>query len=371
MIKCQHTYCKSCLNHYISKSELAEFTCPACRSIFKRSDISINRLQANLIDSFRVKCIHKNCKWQDVYSQLTHHIKNTCEKLYYCNCNNIIDTEDKETHETSCPHIKVKCVCQVWVNQGEIEEHQQIECLESTICCEYGNYGCIWKGKRKEYSEDHQLSCKVKELYRRCEYYRNLSLSPETDQITNCYKKSDCFLITGLVGEFGNRKELTTKYVRSYLDLKFPLSLGSLEENKITLSAVESDGVFSIDPRRVKKNYCKIDMIHIEGVMVITLGNKKDRFFIFPTKKMRPTIEKIKGGRLKIDFPISSKEMIPSPVVYSRRGWTMYKDGAEYPFTIEPSSRHIKGFSLKHSLKTENDALHTSMLQFFNSPLWD
>lgn len=137
-----------------------------------------------------------------------------------------------------------------------------------------------------------------------------------------------------------------------------------MESKDLIISSIKNKGIFEI----ISQNYCILDIDLNNGIMAITFSGKKDRLFIFPIKKLKANVEKIRGKNL-INFDVPTKELIPSPIVYAYRGWTGYSD-EECPYIIEPSSRYITEFSLKHEGKMENSTIFSILVQFFNLPSW-
>lgn len=195
-----------------------------------------------------------------------------------CQCDEIINRSGKEDHNTSCPFVKVDCVCGKKIERGNMEVHNREECTEMVIACDYEKYGCLWRGKRLDYHRGHQNDCKVKKLHKRC-----ISSERGGEGVLGFYKKSDCFLITGLVGGEENRRTTITSYLKSYMDLKFPISFGSLETQDLTITSFKTSGIFDIIPANIS-NCCMVDMDLSIGVMIITFYGKKDRLIIVPTK---------------------------------------------------------------------------------------
>jgi len=149
----------------------------------------------------------------------------------------IIDRNEKQRHESDCQLMKISCSCGEKIERGKLNHHVAEKCPENYICCEYESHGCLWQGKRKEYWKDHESECKVRQLYRDfCQLKKNTNL--ETDIITKIYKKSDCFIITGLSGEPTFRKQLLCKYIKSNLELKFPIKIGSTSKNEVRMTSL-------------------------------------------------------------------------------------------------------------------------------------
>jgi hypothetical protein len=118
----------------------------------------------------------------------------------------------------------------------------------------------------------------------------------ETIDITNKYKKSDCFIATGLSQKDAVQRTLVQKYAYTVFDLEFPIKLGSVDTQDIIMISSHSDGLFQVSFTTTKiNNNCQLDFNYEERVLCITLGGKHDRFFIFDKKETKTSVTKGQG----------------------------------------------------------------------------
>lgn len=371
---CQHTFCKSCIDQHSSEKR-GTLLCPICRGEYNSHQIVPNMLHVNILDNLQVKCLHKSCSWKGPNQSLKPHLRDGCEQLHMCDCFKIIEKNEKEKHEEKCPLLKIACKCGFMVERGKFDEHVREQCGDVNIACEFKAHGCYWTGLRKEYQDSHQHECRVRKLYMSLVAAKKNSVSPGEDIINKLYKKSDVYIVSGLIGDEETRVNIVRKFVKSKLDLKMPIQIGKPAINgasyEIAITAVEITGIFDIDSKKVK-NKCVIDIDLKESIMVITFSGNKDRFFIIPTKYTNPTVQKSHGGRISIRFNMIKNKLIPSPMIYAHRQWLTYKEpDSEYPFTIEPSSRYITKFNLLHEKGSiDNTILFNHLSAFFSLPTW-
>lgn len=231
---CQHTFCEYCLNNYLL-SKITDFKCPICRISFKKEHIIKNITQTNIINQLQVKCLMKSCLWVGEFNSLIYHLKNNCEYLFYCECNKIIEKNLKENHENECEFTIINCICNEKIQRKNYKNHLEKKCIENSILCDFEKYGCLWKGKRKEYSFDHEQTCKIRKLYK-----ENIQLKNDNSEIIKIYKKSDCFIKSGFIGEDSFRKQLITKYIKSNFNLNLPFRIGSTNLSIISIISLET-----------------------------------------------------------------------------------------------------------------------------------
>jgi len=281
----------------------------------------------------------------------------------------VMKREEKESHFFSCPFVKVICQCGEKIERNRWEEHISKNCSESLVTCSYEKEGCMWKGKREDYVKTHESECKVGKLCKELESFR--SKDPFVgDEIMRFYRKSDCFVRTGLGREDTPRRRKIYKYIQSFLDLRFPIRIGNSDEYVVSITSLSVTGIYDLDTNKVN-NHCLLDMDLKEGIMAITFTGDKDRLFIFPVKDGNPSVTKKKGGRISISFSAPKNFISKVPVLYAHREWLRYEGEDEYPFTIEPSSRYISQFNLHHiNGKEENETLFSLLVEFCNLDAW-
>lgn len=165
-------------------------------------------------------------------------MREACQQLRLCDCGKITERTERERHERSCRFVKIQCHCGEWIERGKLQDHESDECPKRTMQCEMEMHGCMWQGSRQDYHQTHSSSCLVRKLFREV---MQLKSYHSEDRISKLYRKSDCFTVTGLVGEPASRRELLTSLVRSKLDLHFPIKMGrDGEDYTICITAVET-----------------------------------------------------------------------------------------------------------------------------------
>jgi hypothetical protein len=184
-ISCQHTFCLSCLQQHLDKSQV----CPLDRTI-----IDLNWTQSKivslLVDELIVYCLNKSsgCVWEGERQHLKSHLEScsfqlkkckwncgyigldieihqeTCSKAEeFCSvCEEMVPVIDKE-HAEECNPEKQECpLCGHQVLVKRLEDHDQI-CPQSSVSCSLSRFGCPWSGKRIDV-ESHASTCQFVSL---------------------------------------------------------------------------------------------------------------------------------------------------------------------------------------------------------------
>ena len=139
--KNSHSFCKECINDYISLKGKNE--CPTCKQNF---EFKINNEKINELEklSFKCKFNNKGCTAILSFSEYLNHINN-CEYndgKYKCNimkyiyqdkefkkCEFLGNRIDIENHFISCAYKGFKCnFCDKFVLNMELEEHAKVKC---------------------------------------------------------------------------------------------------------------------------------------------------------------------------------------------------------------------------------------------------
>lgn len=368
IVKCQHTFCRYCLNKLFTpkllpngiRTEVTVAHCPQCRDVFTKLEIVSSRMIHEFIETLKVPCIHRSCDWVKSYSELESHVNNDCKFLKQCECNYIFDSSDLEEHQQQCQAFKLQCECGKLIQRSAIEYHLKNECQECQVNCLYSNYGCTWVGKRSLYAT-HTKECKPLPLAK-----ENLKLKEKLKkyQMYEEFRASDCFVISGISDEDTERASLVQKFYHSYFDLGFNIRFGDTNTNKIVIGGITNDSIFTVNFSGKLDNYVQLDIDHAQGVLAITLNGKHNRFFIFRHKTIKPTIKK-EFGRIYVTIPHDIQKLTSSVMVFAHRKYSLWNGGSEYPFEIEFATRYFTNFFLRCGDIT--DQVVESLKKFFNT----
>jgi hypothetical protein len=147
-----HTYCSACITTWRRRSN----RCPGCRSDICLS--IVNLPIRDMIMSLQVKCPEKRIKRTQAGGG---NVKETC-----CEWTGTLSQYLEQHSKSQCPFKTVPCpfACGVKLPQGELEHHQESECIDRIVTC------CLCKEEFPEslrfYHED--FKCLGKET--ECEY---------------------------------------------------------------------------------------------------------------------------------------------------------------------------------------------------------
>lgn len=180
---CDHTFCFDCIKQSCETSE----TCPVDRKAFRPRNVKpASRLVRNQLDTLIVECpnTERGCtektKREDVVMHaykcdfaLTRCPDDTCNKKVvkwlaakdeclhheaacpYCDAH--IEVASMHDHiEKTCPKNQTTCeACDEPVRKSDMAEHEESRCVEADAPCDYAEYGCKHKAKRKLLAEHH------------------------------------------------------------------------------------------------------------------------------------------------------------------------------------------------------------------------
>lgn len=111
----------------------------------------------------------------------------------------------------------------------------------------------------------HLGICGYEKLWKEVDGLKKQIKFLETSDLINTYKKSDCFISTGLSQKDPVQRSLVQKYAFTVFDLKFPVTLGAINSQDITLFSLLSDSLFQASFSSAKvKSQCQLDINHEE-----------------------------------------------------------------------------------------------------------
>ncbi|KIK44043.1 hypothetical protein CY34DRAFT_803178 [Suillus luteus UH-Slu-Lm8-n1] len=185
---CLHTFCRDCITTAVQHSP----QCPIDRSSLSLDDLSpANPIVKHLVDELIIECPNRASGCTQTFQRqlLSTHVKDTCpyveipcseeqcDKLILrkdvgkhqdacvyrstqCDgCGAIIKYSDLSTHNSDCPSKSATCsFCFEEFPRSQSHEHAAT-CLDYEIPCTQANNGCSWAGPRRQFSDEHVLSC--------------------------------------------------------------------------------------------------------------------------------------------------------------------------------------------------------------------
>lgn len=156
------------------------------------------------------------------------------------------------------------CQCGSNIPRKAFDLHADVECPINDITCEYQIHGCPWKGKRSEYNTSHYKECSFGVLVR-----ENIRLQKclQDVQCLDLYRKSDCFYVSGLSDRDTARRELVNKFSHTFMDLKFPVSYGSPDNNTLKIGGITTNSIFVVSLKDKVENNIQLD-VDMEKVLV-------------------------------------------------------------------------------------------------------
>jgi len=364
--ECSHSICETCLEIFIkNKGKDLILNCPMCRHPFDpNKHLQPNRLALVVCNILKVKCLNEKCNWINQYKDLLNHIKTECQYLYVCECELIIRKDQKGLHEQNCICRYVKCECGKELKKIELEQHVDKDCPEKIISCKAKRGGCIWTGPKRMLKNHFDNECKLGIIIREND---NLRKQMENFKKSNPFSEFEFPILIELGITGTNKNKLIREYIKTFDNIESNYKFPDDGTKKILLEGVKTDGIFQIILGK-DEGICDINLIFpsdslIENrVMIITLHNKKDRFFVFPTKNIKIDVTK-SPGRLKVILPEhKSNNMHPACMVYAYRRWTTFADSNPYSYIIQPTEIYFKQFSLKYS---KNNSCFVDIIQKF------
>jgi hypothetical protein len=317
------------------------------------TDIRKSRNMENMIKGLKYECLATDCPWIGNLDNYSIHL-DECRSLYLCGCGLIVRKEDAQEHNESCTWYYIDCnMCGEKIVRTQKQNHLDNDCPNVDAACGQ----CHWTDKRSNL-ESHYSKCQVTLLKKELSQLKAQRQKRDNFEVI---RHSDSFIVTGLLDiKDEERMNLVNKYYLSYTDHGFEKSYGSVDTNEITICNIQNDSVHKVEFLGRLTGYAKIDISKEEGVMIITLNGKHNRFIIFKSKTRKPEIEpKFERGIGTIKFKMfynESQLLEPSLMVYAYRSfiWCKGKD-KEYPFEIDIANRHYTEFTLmiKKELREE------------------
>ena len=176
---CGHTFCKDCINKYIS---LNSNCCPIDGKMISSELIDIV-LVRSILERHDIYCTNKKkgCDWIGKYKEQPFHKQKDCPKEFIscsfegctvkimrevenshkenCNfkttqcefCNNVVIQHKYDSHLKECDRMPVNCSqCSKNILREDVDKHLLSDCEEQEINCSYSKFGCEFKVKRKE-----------------------------------------------------------------------------------------------------------------------------------------------------------------------------------------------------------------------------
>ncbi|KAL0941627.1 traf-like signal [Colletotrichum truncatum] len=181
---CDHTFCLECLRRHFFTSD----ACPIDRTRFRAKDCKTSRLLTNMLDALVVNCPNtergcdetmkreevvkhaigcrytlqdcpdKTCnrrveQWMAASGKCWH-FEQTCEY-----CEEKMEAASMEHHITKCLKNTTACSdCGEAIKASELKQHHEESCVEASVLCQYGEYGCGHEAVRKTLSA-HEGEC--------------------------------------------------------------------------------------------------------------------------------------------------------------------------------------------------------------------
>ncbi|KAG1878382.1 hypothetical protein F4604DRAFT_2001900 [Suillus subluteus] len=157
---CLHTFCHDCISVAVQHSP----QCPIDRSSLSLDDLlPANPIVKHLVDELIIECPNRvsGCTQTFQRQLLSAHVKDTCQYVEIpCSeeqCDKLILRKD--THNSECPSKSATCsFCFEEFPRSQSQAHAAI-CLDYEIPCTQANNGCSWTGPRRQFSDEHVLSC--------------------------------------------------------------------------------------------------------------------------------------------------------------------------------------------------------------------
>lgn len=156
--ECGHLVCVDCFNEHYT----ANPTCPVTKQPISNTKTPADDIKQK-IENLTIYCSHKeeDCAWQGTLGTAKDHLEKECmhEKVK-CDvekCDEQIKRIEMGAHKLKCEWVPKKCqFCTVVLNDIEMEEHHNSDCMEITIDCEKR---CIMRYKRKNKALHDKFSC--------------------------------------------------------------------------------------------------------------------------------------------------------------------------------------------------------------------
>lgn len=366
---CQHTFCEPCFEHLFTNKE-GKVPCPNCRAEVSKTDKTNSITHQVLLDLLECRCPSKECTWKGHYKNVEDHLKNWCYWLFLCECGIVCKKESK--HKEICPLNMMSCVCGSTLVRKELDRHRQTKCPEEEILCTHHDQGCNWSGKRQVYNDTHSKECKIIQLSNRCDLLlkKVKLLDSSENSIYIKYKSSEGFITCGLTDEKNTtRRNLIRKYSTSKLSLGFPVSFGGVENERLEMTSLISDGLFESMKQSSIWHSVLLEVDKEQGILSLTLGGKHDRFFIvLKSEEENKAVNVTKHcGRVVIEFPNPDLHT-PSTsfMIMAHRRWLRDQNGLEIPFSIIPNPIHYNKFNLRCSNKEKNEEMFLTLCNFFH-----
>jgi len=185
LTRCGHRYCKDCLNEAIRRQQVPE--CPVDREPLDREkDIFPDKATERNILSCHVRCPSEGCEWTGETRNVETHLQSCGAKIILCpnpHCNSPVERRlledhvmkecqwrtvhcgycdekyakcDEEEHSLKCRRLPVECSsgCGEVIPREEMTAHQDVDCSQTLVSCQYDYLGCNSRVKRCE-MKDH------------------------------------------------------------------------------------------------------------------------------------------------------------------------------------------------------------------------
>ena len=193
-LKCEHVFCKDCLDGALEHQNEHRKTCPTCRQrINRESVIAAPKIIDRIIDDLMIKCPMYEVGCTEVMARgaINHHLTRYCGhyevKCPDKKCKQGIQRrhlKDKCLHRmTKCPacdisimvleaddHLQKVCEvasltcpdCEATMPRSEFQSHI-LECPNTVLSCTASPYGCDFKAMRSAFG-DHITTCPLSKL---------------------------------------------------------------------------------------------------------------------------------------------------------------------------------------------------------------
>ncbi|WKX98814.1 hypothetical protein Q1695_014028 [Nippostrongylus brasiliensis] len=152
--KCEHTFCKQCLD--LSNGQIP---CPTCQSPIEPDSLKPDKKKHIQVQSLLVKCpfVRFGCEWTGPLKEMQKHAENCDWQGVPCsNCNKLIAQRELNSHLSECQKTRGKCsYCNMMVKTASMEKHLKI-CPKMIISCPFQ---CGLMDRTREEIEEHRASC--------------------------------------------------------------------------------------------------------------------------------------------------------------------------------------------------------------------
>ena len=178
---CGKNICSSC----VSRIKHESGPCPCCKKKEYKSFYNLGLQQFLDRLSFYCKNKVKGCKWTGGLKERTKHISECSKRNFKCSFCNDFDSDygDVTTnHWPVCGCYPVKCPndCGRSLQRMVLVKHQQYECPQTLVDCEFEVVGCKEQRKRKDMPL-HLKESFLAHTSLQCESHKQLMLNYETE----------------------------------------------------------------------------------------------------------------------------------------------------------------------------------------------